>query len=184
MQVNTLLKRALIVLPLLTLAACSSTSETGSASSETGMLDGSSANGSLGGQANGVQLGGAGEMLSVDEQQRQQLEALQRDNVIYFPYDGYDIQGQYAQLLEQHATYLRAHPAVRVLIEGHADERGTPEYNIALGERRAKAVAKFLQTLGVTPEQLSIVSYGEEKPLDLTHGEAAFVKNRRGVLVY
>ena len=75
-------------------------------------------------------------------------------------------------------------PSVKVLIEGHADERGTPEYNIALGERRAKAVAKYLQTLGVQAEQLSIVSYGEEKPLDMSHTEDAFAKNRRAVLVY
>jgi peptidoglycan-associated lipoprotein len=112
----------------------------------------------------GVQTGGANGMLSPEEQMRQKFEALQRDNVIYFPYDGYDIQGQYADLLDAHASYLRERPSVKVLIEGHADERGTPEYNIALGERRAKAVAKYLQTLGVQAEQLSIVSYGEEKP--------------------
>ena len=96
----------------------------------------------------GVQTGGANGMLSPEEQMRQKFEALQRDNVIYFPYDGYDIQGQYADLLDAHASYLRERPSVKVLIEGHADERGTPEYNIALGERRAKAVAKWTKPWG------------------------------------
>ena len=71
-----------------------------------------------------------------------------------------------------------------MLIEGHTDEKGTPEYNIALGERRAKAVAKYMQNLGVDATQLSVVSYGEEKPADPNHSEDAFSKNRRAVLVY
>lgn len=74
--------------------------------------------------------------------------------------------------------------ALRSLIEGHTDERGTPEYNIALGERRAKAVAKYMQNLGVDVSQLSVVSYGEEKPADPGHAEDAFGHNRRAVLVY
>jgi peptidoglycan-associated lipoprotein len=69
-------------------------------------------------------------------------------------------------------------------VEGHADERGTPEYNIALGERRAKAVVTYLENLGVSSSQLSVVSYGEEKPVANEHTEAAFAKNRRAVLVY
>ncbi|KTA80702.1 peptidoglycan-associated lipoprotein Pal [Aeromonas salmonicida] len=174
MQLNKLLKGLAIALPLFTLAACSSSSDSDAAGAESGMTDG----------MGGVQTGGASGMLSPEEQMRQKFEALQRDNVIYFPFDGYDIQGQYADLLDAHASYLRERPSVKVLIEGHADERGTPEYNIALGERRAKAVAKYLQTLGVQAEQLSIVSYGEEKPLDLSHTEDAFAKNRRAVLVY
>ncbi len=94
------------------------------------------------------------------------------------------MQTEFAEILEAHGTYLVEHPNVRVLIEGHADERGTPEYNIALGERRAKAVAKYLQGMGVLPSQMSIVSYGEEKPLDMSHTDEGFAKNRRAVLVY
>jgi peptidoglycan-associated lipoprotein len=71
-----------------------------------------------------------------------------------------------------------------VTIEGHCDERGTPEYNIALGERRAKAVVQYLQNLGVSGAQLSTVSYGEEKPLIRASSNEAYAKNRRGVIVY
>ncbi|CAJ1787342.1 peptidoglycan-associated lipoprotein Pal [Aeromonas salmonicida] len=190
MQLNKLLKGLAIALPLFTLAACSSSSDSDAAGAESGMTDGMGGVQTGGAESGmtdgmgGVQTGGANGMLSPEEQMRQKFEALQRDNVIYFPFDGYDIQGQYADLLDAHASYLRERPSVKVLIEGHADERGTPEYNIALGERRAKAVAKYLQTLGVQAEQLSIVSYGEEKPLDLSHTEDAFAKNRRAVLVY
>lgn len=174
MQLNKLLKGLAIALPLFTLAACSSSSDSDAAGAESGMTDG----------MGGVQTGGANGMLSPEEQMRQKFEALQRDNVIYFPYDGYDIQGQYADLLDAHASYLRERPSVKVLIEGHADERGTPEYNIALGERRANAVKMYLQGKGVSADQISIVSYGKEKPAVLGHDEAAYAKNRRAVLVY
>lgn len=173
MQLNKLLKGLAIALPLFTLAACSSTSD----SDASGAENGAGANG-------GVMTGSADGMLSPEEQMRQKFEALQRDNTIYFGYDSNEIQGQYADLLDTHSSYLRENPSVKVLIEGHTDERGTPEYNIALGERRAKAVAKYMQTLGVQADQLSIVSYGEEKPQDPGHTEDAFAKNRRAVLVY
>ncbi|HAS3827899.1 TPA: peptidoglycan-associated lipoprotein Pal, partial [Vibrio cholerae] len=94
------------------------------------------------------------------------------------------IASDYEAMLAAHAAYLVKNPSLRVTIEGHADERGTPEYNIALGERRAQAVAKYLEALGVQAGQLSIVSYGEEKPLVLGQSEEAYAKNRRAVLVY
>ena len=87
-------------------------------------------------------------------------------------------------MLAAHASYLSKNPALKVTIEGHADERGTPEYNIALGERRAEAVSNYLQALGVQADQISIVSYGEEKPLLLGQSEDVYAKNRRAVLVY
>jgi peptidoglycan-associated lipoprotein len=71
-----------------------------------------------------------------------------------------------------------------VLVEGHADERGTPEYNIALGERRAKAVVTYLENMGVATTQITTVSYGEEKPMVKDRSDNAFTKNRRAVLVY
>ncbi|MGL5030838.1 MAG: peptidoglycan-associated lipoprotein Pal [Aeromonas sp.] len=193
MQLNKLLKGLAIALPLFTLAACSSSSETDAAGSESGDgmsstqtdgMGGVQTGGMDGSQGVGMNGSGMNGSMSPEDQMNQKFQALQRDNVIFFPYDGYDIQGQYADLLDAHASYLREHPNVKVLVEGHADERGTPEYNIALGERRAKAVAKYAQTLGVQSDQLSIVSYGEEKPLDPAHTEEAFAKNRRAVLVY
>lgn len=169
MQINNLLKSLMIALPLFTLAACSS-SENDDANAQEGA---------------GVETTTGGESgLSADEQMRQKYEALRQDNTIYFGYDQDAIEGQYVDLLQAHANFLREHNSTKVLVEGHTDERGTPEYNIALGERRAKAVAKYLQNLGVDPTQLSVVSYGEEKPADPGHSEDAFAKNRRAVLVY
>lgn len=110
--------------------------------------------------------------------------ALRENNTIYFRYDSDQIQDQYVGVMQAHAQYLRDNPDSRIIIEGHTDERGTPEYNIALGERRARSVARYMQNLGVDVNQLSIVSYGEEKPIDPGHSEAAWSKNRRAVINY
>lgn len=165
MQINTLLKSLLVALPMMTLAACSSSDN--AAQTETS-----------------AETAAADQGLSDSELMRQKLEALRQDNTVYFDFDKDDIKGQYAQLLQAHADFLKEHNSVKVLIEGHTDERGTPEYNISLGERRAKAVAKYMQNLGVDVYQLSVVSYGEEKPADAGHTEDAYAKNRRAVLVY
>ena len=123
--------------------------------------------------ANGQTFGG----YSVEDLQ-------QRYNTVYFGFDKYDIQGEYVQILDAHAAYLNATPATSVRVEGHTDERGTPEYNMALGERRAHAVQNYLTSKGVQAGQVSTVSYGEEKPAELGHDEAAYSKNRRAVLAY
>ena len=123
-------------------------------------------------------------LTSLDEQARLQMQQLQQNNIVYFGLDKYDVQSDYAQMLDQHAAFLRSNPSYKVTIEGHTDERGTPEYNIALGERRANAVKMYLQGKGVSADQMSIVSYGKEKPAVLGHDEAAYSKNRRAVLVY
>lgn len=176
MQMKKLLQSLAIALPMLTLAACSSTSDSEGVG---GMDDSYQESGGV--QTGGMQNGGT---MSAEEQMRQQYEELRRENVIYFEFDQDEVSGHYAQVLEAHANYLRANSSVSILVEGHADERGTPEYNIALGERRAKAVTSYLQSLGVSGAQLAIVSYGEEKPVDASHTESAFSKNRRAVLVY
>ncbi len=103
---------------------------------------------------------------------------------IYFNYDSSQVQDAFIPVLSAHAQYLLAHPQQRVTLEGHADERGSREYNIALGEQRAKAVARMLEAEGVSPGQLEIVSYGEEKPAAYEHDEAAWQLNRRVELVY
>ena len=123
--------------------------------------------------ANGQTFGG----YSVQDLQR-------RYNTVYFGFDKYNVEGEYAQILDAHAAYLNATPATNVRIEGNTDERGTPEYNMALGERRAHAVQSFLTAKGVQAGQISTVSYGEEKPAVLGHDEAAYAKNRRAVLAY
>ncbi|MGS3002096.1 OmpA family protein, partial [Escherichia coli] len=82
-------------------------------------------------------------------------------NIVYFDLDKYDIRSDVAQRLEAHANFLRSNPSYKFTVEGHADERGTPEYNISLGERRANSVKMYLQGKGVSADQISIASYGK-----------------------
>lgn len=98
---------------------------------------------------------------------------------IHFDFDRYTINESEKNLIDENAKWLTSSPAVKVRIEGHADERGETEYNLALGDRRARSVKKFLEDLGVAPERLSTISYGEEKPTALGHNEDAWAKNRR-----
>lgn len=121
---------------------------------------------------------------SYDEAARLRIQEFKRNNIVYFDLDKYDIQFNFTNMLDAHAHFLRSNPLYKVIIEGHTDERGTPEYNIALGERRANAIKMYLQGKGVPTDQISIISYGKEKPVVLGHSEAAYAQNRRAVLVY
>jgi peptidoglycan-associated lipoprotein len=104
--------------------------------------------------------------------------------VIYFDFDSSQVRDEFRPVLEAHAKYLSAHPDARVILEGHTDERGSREYNLGLGERRGQAVRQVLQVLGVSPQQLQVVSYGKEKPAALGHNEEAWRLNRRVEIVY
>lgn len=103
---------------------------------------------------------------------------------VYFDFDQSSILPEYQDILRNHAEFLVANPNLRVTVEGHCDERGTREYNIALGENRANSVVRFLENLGVSPDQLSTVSYGEERPVAFGANETAWAQNRRAVLAY
>lgn len=105
-------------------------------------------------------------------------------NLVYFDFDASTLRPDARPLVEQHAAYLRAYPSLRVRLEGHADERGSREYNLALGERRALAVSRYLSILGVTPGQIRTHSYGEEMPLAAGHSETSWQQNRRVEFVY
>lgn len=107
-----------------------------------------------------------------------------RTRVIYFAFDRAEIPAAAYTTLKAHAKHLAGNGAARVALEGHADERGTPEYNIALAERRAKSVQDFLVLNGAKAEQIEVVSFGEEKPADLGHEELSWAKNRRAELNY
>ncbi|MGP1932351.1 MAG: peptidoglycan-associated lipoprotein Pal [Arsenophonus sp. ET-DL12-MAG3] len=109
---------------------------------------------------------------------------LQNNNIVYFDFDKSDIDIGYEDILNKQAIFLRENPSVNIIIEGHTDERGSPEYNIALGERRANIIKIYLQSKGVNSNQVSIVSYGKEKPAIYGHDESIFSKNRRAVIVY
>jgi peptidoglycan-associated lipoprotein len=106
----------------------------------------------------------------------QAIPSLER---IYFDFDRYDLNPEAQAILINNAEYLKANPAERIRIEGYCDERGSDEYNLALGERRALAAQKYLESLGIAAERLSVISYGEEMPLDPAHTEAAYAMNRR-----
>jgi peptidoglycan-associated lipoprotein len=98
---------------------------------------------------------------------------------IHFNYDKYDIRREDEGILKENAAFLKKDPKMKIQIEGHCDERGTIEYNLALGERRANSVKKYLVSLGINSDRISTISYGEEKPLDRGHHEQAWAKNRR-----
>ncbi len=102
---------------------------------------------------------------------------------IHFDFDKYNIREQDKKILQQIADWLKKHPTVRIRIEGHTDERGTEEYNMALGEKRAKAARDYLIMLGIDPSRIEIVSFGEEDPVDPRHNEEAWAKNRRDEFV-
>ncbi len=106
------------------------------------------------------------------------------EKVVYFDYDASTIRAEYQDLVTAHGRYLAANPEVTVSVEGHCDERGSREYNIALGERRANSVRDLLIAQGASSRQIITVSYGEERPADPGTGEAAWAQNRRVELVY
>lgn len=98
---------------------------------------------------------------------------------IHFDFDKYDIRPQDAEILKENAALLKKYPKVKIQIEGHCDERGTNEYNMALGERRANSTKNYLISLGIAAERMTTISYGEERPVDPGHHEEAWAKNRR-----
>src|SRR5487761_722980 len=104
--------------------------------------------------------------------------------VVYFDFDKSNIKPEFLDLLTAHAKYLIANPNQKIRIEGYTDERGTWEYNIALGDRRAQSVRRFLLFQGVNPDQISTVSYGEAHSVCSEHNEGCWSQNRRAVLVY
>ncbi len=104
-------------------------------------------------------------------------------NKIYFEFDSATVDTESRAVVEAHAMYLINNPGVTVTLEGHADERGTREYNLALGERRAHAVSDIMIAYGVAPNRIQTISYGEERPEALEHGESAWHLNRRVVIL-
>ena len=107
-----------------------------------------------------------------------------QDRVIYFDFDAIEIRPEYLDIIAQHGRFLAQNAEGRVRLEGHTDERGTREYNIALGENRARSIARMLQLQGVSSAQIRTVSYGEELPADPGHNNDAWAKNRRVNIIY
>lgn len=102
---------------------------------------------------------------------------------VHFAYDKYDLTDQARETLQQQAAWLATYSGAKIIVEGHCDERGTREYNLALGERRATAAANYLMAQGVAKDRIQIISYGKERPEDPASNERAWAKNRRSVTV-
>jgi peptidoglycan-associated lipoprotein len=111
--------------------------------------------------------------------QRRERDAALATRIFYFEFDKSDLSAEARAALVHHANQLKANPSARYRLEGHADERGTREYNLALGERRAQAIERYLQVQGVDATQLETISYGEERPAETGTTEASYSKNRR-----
>jgi len=103
---------------------------------------------------------------------------------VYYEFDKAEIKSEGVKTIEANAQYLRAHPEVKVKVEGNADERGSREYNLALGQRRADAVSKRMAILGIPTDRIEAVSFGKEKPKVTGHDESAWSENRRSDIVY
>jgi peptidoglycan-associated lipoprotein len=133
--------------------------------------------------------GGAGGGISSSELKGQAQPGTQQDlevsvgDRVFFDYDSSVLSPTATQTLDKQAAWLKRYPNVIVTIEGHTDERGTREYNLALGDRRANAVKNYLVALQVPSDRLLTISYGEERPVDPGHDEAAWAKNRRAVTI-
>jgi peptidoglycan-associated lipoprotein len=119
-----------------------------------------------------------------EELKNQEKATLVNQNTIYFDFDRSSIKSDFMPVLRKHAAYLVANRDQTIVIEGHADQRGTPEYNIALGERRGQAIETFFLNEGVRSSQVSVVSFGEEKPAVMGASEYAMAQNRRAVVQY
>ncbi len=138
----------------------------------------------MGAEVSGAEIHGMGQGTAIESDPFSDPSNPLSTTVVYFDFDRSDIKPEARSIIEAHARYLAEHPDVRVTLEGHCDERGTREYNLGLGERRAKAVQQMMSLLGVSPRQMEVISYGEEKPAVLGHDESAWSKNRRVVIVY
>lgn len=184
-------KTVLAMLPALTLLGCGTSGEVeegvedGVSSTSTTSDSGSSATTSgvgSDGASGGETLGEKGAAFSGDP--LDDPGSLLAKRVIYFDFDQSSIKSDYRAVIQAHAEYLANNSNVSVTLEGHGDERGTREYNIALGERRANAVQRMLTLQGASASQIRVVSYGEERPAALGHDEDAWALNRRAEFIY
>ncbi|QJR79820.1 peptidoglycan-associated lipoprotein Pal [Alteromonas pelagimontana] len=187
MQLNKIMRSFMIALPVVTMMACSSGPTEEELAAERNRVAQEQAEAERQAQAaeeQRVQAESAQRMERQQEMVQEQMEALKKEQTVYFDFDRATIKSEFQTLLDRHAEFLVQNPDQKVVIEGHTDQRGTPEYNIALGERRAQAVETYLRNAGVSNSQLSTVSYGEEKPAVMGSTEYAQAQNRRGVVVY
>lgn len=162
------------------LAACAPTSQTVQPTTGTaGETASAGAAGTASGQASALQ-NQSGLVAEAFNSAKSPLAS----RTVYFAFNSSEITSQYLSVISQNAKYLAAHPGLQVKLEGNTDDRGTHAYNMALGERRSRAVAKLLELQGVNPQQLDIISYGEDNPVCMQQDDACWSKNRRVNIVY
>ncbi len=173
MLIENLMRKSLVALCVLGLAACSTTPDSTPSDNTTAPPE----------ETQPVVETATQPPISLDEQMRMESEQKRQERTFYFEFDESTVKQQYLPVLELHAKFL-IKSGVTITLEGHADERGTQAYNLALGERRAKAVATYLMNYGLSQTQINVVSYGEEQPADSGHNEGSWEMNRRVELVY
>lgn len=172
MKAKSFLKLGLFFASIILLASCSKTP--GSANGA-GMMDG--------GDASAHGLGQFSHFAGQEPGESYTTQAPHNQRYL-FAYDDSNLASKYIDSLNAQSDYLKSNPGASVLIAGHTDERGSREYNIALGERRANAVAQLMRMAGVSPQQIRVVSYGKERPANFGHDEASHLQNRRAELTY
>lgn len=168
-----------MIFALVTLTGCPTPS---TSKPETSASSPSASRGQSGSESTARERGDVPSSSSLEAMQRGETTATSASSPvkdIYFAFDSYDLRPDARETLEANADWLKAHPSVRVEIEGHCDERGTNQYNLALGAQRAQAAKDYLVTLGVARERLSTISYGEEVPVCREQTEECWQKNRR-----
>lgn len=114
----------------------------------------------------------------------EQLDKLKKENIIHFSFNNYKVNAKYAENLNSLAKFLCRYPNQKIIVEGHTDNRGTIEYNMNLGQKRADSVKLYLESKGVSNQQISTISYGSNKPTEHGNKESAFAQNRRSVIIY
>lgn len=134
--------------------------------------------------ASGSALSDSSGDVSYDEDAINDANSVLAQRVIYFDFDSSKVNAQFVELIKHHGKYLALNSDASVRIEGHTDERGTREYNVALADRRAQSVKRLLLFQGAGSDQVTIISYGEEKPVAMGHDESSWRQNRRAELVY
>ena len=187
MQLNKIMRSVVLALPIVTLMACKSGPTDEELAAQRNAEAQAQAQAEAEAQAAEEQLvktEAAARVKRAQEQAVKEKQALMSEQTVYFDFDRSSVKAEFYPILDKHAAFLVKNPSQKVVIEGHCDSRGTPEYNIALGERRAQSIETYLRNAGVSSSQISVVSYGEEKPEVSGASEYAFAQNRRGIVRY
>ncbi len=180
---KALIKYIALIAPVLLLTACGG-SESVTKSDETVATVEDRSIGEGYDEEDGTESHGAMDSAGFDSSDLNDPDSPLSIRVIYFEYDSHTVLSDYRPAVEAHAAYLASHPDTIITLEGHADERGSREYNLALGENRANALKQQMVLMGASPDQITTVSYGEERPSEDGHDEEAYSLNRRAELIY